>query len=360
MSNVSSLIQKSVRDSHASAARLRKECALDVVMVIDTSGSICDNKQEDCKNWRDQRDAAVHFAEQLAQKQASKVGVLTFSTNAQWRAKLTTDIASVASEIRGLDYVTLDAAWPRWTNLKEALNRAQDELIANPNPDHRQLVMVFTDGEPTAGGAGKVGVDLASHVSAARMAADNLRANFQLSMVAIGKADTNYMQSLVTQPVGENFFPVTTFQSLTKGFIDDILQEICKTPQPTPVPVVPPPPTPQPTPQPPPPPTPSPPHCEKDTRAECESIKDLCFQWTRGHTECRTSFDGRKTCHCVEEDECVRNTTKPLTRGGKWGICRRWVGGKEDPSDVRGEGNPVSWFFTISMDIFATYFKMLR
>jgi len=288
-------------------------------------------------------------------------GVLTFSTNAQWHAKLDTDIASVASEIRGLDYVTLDDAWPRWTNLKEALNRAREELKKIPNPDHRQLVMVFTDGEPTAGGGGEVGSDLAGHVNAAREAAKNVREDFQLSMVAIGAAaNTDFMQSLVTQPVGDNFFHVATFQSLTKYFIEDILQEICKTPQPTPEPIVPPSPTPQPTPQPPAPPTPSPPPCEKDTRAECLSIKDLCFQWTRGHTECRTSFDGRRTCHCVEENECVRNTSKPLTRGGKWGICRRWAGGKEDPSDVRGEGNPVSWFFRVSLDVIATYFKMLR
>merc|ERR1712190_700697 len=188
-------------------------------------------------------------------------------------------------------------------------------------------------------------------MGAARLAADNVRATFQLSMVAIGKAGTSFMQSLVTQPVDQNFFKVETFQSLTKTFIEDILQHICKTPQPTPkptpkptpqptpVPIVPPPPTPQPTP---PPPTPSPPICEKDTRAECESVDNLCFQWARGNTECRASFDGRKTCHCVEEDECVRNATMPLTRGGKWGVCRRWVVGQEDPSDVRGEGNPVS------------------
>jgi len=221
------------------------DCAIDVVMVIDTSGSICDNKKENCQNWQDQRDAAAQFAEQLSQKnQESKVGVLTFSTNAQWHSKLTNNVNSIVSEIRSWDYVTIDGAWPRWTNLKAALDRAGKELLANPNPEHRQIVMVLTDGEPTAGGSAELGHEKA-HVDAARIAADNVRANMQLAMVAIGgAADTSFMQSLVSQPVNENFFPVSTFQSLTTTFIEDILQEICKTAAPTPEP------TPEPTPVP--------------------------------------------------------------------------------------------------------------
>jgi Mg-chelatase subunit ChlD len=355
--NVVSLIQKSVRDIHTGIASLPTDCALDVVMVIDTSGSICDNKGNDCRNWRDQRSAAVHFAEQLAQKPDSKVGVLTFATHTQWHKKLTTDITSVASAIGGLAYATFGPDPDRWTNLKEALDQARDELHANPNPDHRQVVMVFTDGEPTAGGTGKHGHDLPSHESAARMAADKVKAaNFQLSMVAIGKADTKYMKSLVTPPVDENFFPVSKFESLTKSFIENMLEEICdSSPSPTPQPVGPP------TPQTPAPPTPSP-VCEIDTRAECLSIKNLCFQRTRGHTECKESFDGRFTCHCVGENECVRNQSMPMTRDSKWGICRKVLadGVTPDPSDVRGEGNPVTWFFMVSWDIFESYFKILR
>jgi hypothetical protein len=104
------------------------------------------------------------------------------------------------------------------------------------------------------------------------------------------------------------------------------------------------------------PPSPTPPSptpqtsCEKDTRAECESMNGLCFQTARGHTACQTSkIDGKKTCHCIEHDECVHNRTMPLTRGGQWGVCRK------SKEEERGEGNPVSWFFVVSLDIAKTY-----
>merc|ERR1712176_1260693 len=154
-------------------------------------------------------------------------------------------------------------------------------------------------------------------------------------MVAIGKANTAYMQTLVTQPSTDNFFPVKTFDGLTESFINGLIDDLCDA---TPAPA--PPATPSP-------PAPKPPEaiCELDTRAECDTLANLCFQNARGKTACKPSFDGKNTCWCIGEGECVHNRSMPLTRTGNWSVCRK------SETDMRGEDNPVSWFFVVSLDI---------
>lgn len=340
VSNTSSLLQMIARDK---ARVLMQTCALDVVMVIDTSGSICNNVQASCEDWGHQTSSAALFAEQLKKRTGSRLGFLTFSTHANVQAKLGTEFDSIASKLRSMDYVTVDPAWPRWTNIKEGLELAGRELRNKQKADNRRIVLTFTDGEPTAGGGPELG-NGPEHKDAAIKAAKDVKIDSQLTMVAIGQANTAFMRSLVSKPESENFFPISSFDQLTQGsFIDDLIEGICNSATPAP---------PRATPAPAPGPRPS---CQKDTRADCSSMGGLCFQRTRGHTSCETSkIDGRKTCHCQEKDECVYQRDMPFTRGGQWGVCRK------NADEMRGESNPVSWFLVVALDIVSSYAKMLR
>merc|ERR1719343_1467455 len=216
-----------------------QKCALDVVMVLDTSGSICNHMPYSCENWRHQTSSAAIFAEQLKQRTGSRLGVVAFSNSADFQARLGTDFDSIASKLRSLDYVSVDAAFPalRWTNIKEGLELAGQELRNKPTAGNRRIVLMFTDGEPTTGGGLQPGA-YPEHKDAATQAAQNVKVDSQLTTVAIGNANTAFMRSLVSKPESKNFFPVTSFDQLTQGnFIDDLITGICNSATPAPVPM---------------------------------------------------------------------------------------------------------------------------
>jgi hypothetical protein len=127
---------------------------------------------------------------------------------------------------------------------------------------------------------------------------------------------------------------------------------ICATPAPQapPTPGTPPTPSPVQTPPTPSPPTPPPTQCDRDTRGACSQFGGLCFSETRGDTFCNR---GTGTCWCSLSDECAFNRSIALTKGGKWGVCRKHV------NETRGEDNALHWAWLVAKDIMIAYGKSL-
>jgi hypothetical protein len=79
----------------------------------------------------------------------------------------------------------------------------------------------------------------------------------------------------------------------------------------------------------------------------------VCFQRARGSTECRANKNGTNSCHCIGANECVVRRKMPITKEGEWRVCRK------SEEDYRGESNPVSWFFVVSLDIMSSFGKLM-
>jgi Mg-chelatase subunit ChlD len=330
--NGSSLLQTVSQKTHGAIAQLANRCSLDVVLVLDTSGSVgedfgcggCFNKM---------KEAATQFVKDLQEHStASRVALVTFDANARRQSGLSSDFNSVIAEIG-------DIPSPAGgTHLADGLTKALGELSASPKEQDQKVILLITDGQPTVPGDANCNAgtnwNCVTAQEQAKDAADNLKTEARLTIVGVGAAThTGYMQSLATAPPTDNFYPIDNFRGLTDSFIEKLLKDLCQTPSPTP----------EATPSPP---TPPPTVCRKDTEAPC--FQGLCFQRTRGSTTCNPTTD---TCWCVEQNECVFDRKYSTTRGTKWSVCRA----SED--DKRGEENVAKWMTLVSQDIVSAYWE---
>lgn len=324
-----SLLQKVAYDTTAGAAYRASKCSLDVVLVLDSSGSIKDF------NWPKMIQAASTFAANLMKSSGSRLGVLKFSNDVQWISRLSSNIASVKTAVEGAKYEN-----PGWTNTQLALKEAGNEMKSKGSMYSHHIVVVITDGRPTTSkpdasdNCGDSG-DCTPHEENARTQAKFVKSlPCDLAMVAVGDADSTYMKSLVTTPTKDNYFTVNDFLGLSDNFINNLVDKLCERGA-----------------------------CLKDTRATCSSPFNLCFQTTRGATDCvEPSAGAAPTCHCTQDDECVYWVDMLGTKNGSWGVCRKHRAGdpsfQQDPDDVRGEKNAILWFFHVAWDILRSYASM--
>ncbi len=111
---------------------------LDVVMILDTSGSL-----EQADAWDDLKDAAIVFLEYLSQS-VDKMGLVTFQIAAKNQLSLQHNFKGpMTNRINALASVGD-------TNIQEGLRVARDELTANGRPAAAKVVVFFTDGRATA------------------------------------------------------------------------------------------------------------------------------------------------------------------------------------------------------------------
>ena len=116
-----------------SAAPLYAGKGLDVVLDIDRSGSMRDQKIIDAK------DAAKMFVSLLENR--DQVGLVSFSDDARLDLHLTSDFDGARHIIGG--YVA-----GGYTNMRDALRKSIDELKANARTDTIHSIILFTDGVP--------------------------------------------------------------------------------------------------------------------------------------------------------------------------------------------------------------------
>lgn len=119
---------------------------LDIVLVLDTSGSMSGSKMTNLKNAANSFiDATVENNRGLKQDQQTRLAIVQFASGAQTQ--------------RGLDYVTDQNAQQYKntingfsangaTHAEDGLEQAQRVLDSNGREDVQQIVIFFTDGEP--------------------------------------------------------------------------------------------------------------------------------------------------------------------------------------------------------------------
>jgi len=132
-----------------SIAKTVRSCEVpsDVIMAIDLSGSMNNDGDTPPQPLTDAVTAAAAFVEQL--RQTDLVGVVTFATDAELVTPLSGASTQVADTIRNL--VIDPASETGFTNTMDGIRRATEELSsARHNKDARRVVVLLTDGLPTA------------------------------------------------------------------------------------------------------------------------------------------------------------------------------------------------------------------
>ena len=182
---------------------LLSECVVDLVMVIDDSGSIRDNNMP---GQTDNYDRMKTFASALVDRlnigqSASRVGVVTFSNEAITRLYLGDyfDKPSIKRVITDLPYTGGN------TNTTGALRVARQEVLLNSRgdrPSAKNVILLITDGEPTR------------EVNGLDNEVNTVKAS-QTQIIGVGISNVVNevrMRSLVSQP--SFYVPVESFSGL--------------------------------------------------------------------------------------------------------------------------------------------------
>ncbi len=122
---------------------------LDIVLVLDTSGSMAGQKLTSLKNAANNFiDATVDANEGLDQSDQSRISIVTFASGSNVRQQLNyvTDqnVQQYKNTIRGLN--ANGATWA-----EAGLETAQNQLNSHPRQDAQKVVIFFTDGQPNHG-----------------------------------------------------------------------------------------------------------------------------------------------------------------------------------------------------------------
>lgn len=171
----------------------------DVALAIDLSGSMNNDGEEPPQPITDALQAASTFADSLREK--DQISVVTFATDAMLTKQLDTAYETVAQSILALEIAP--AAEAGFTNTVEALRKAGAELASNRhNPDARRVLVLLTDGLPTA--PGDVDVVSEAEVLAQELSAAGVR----VYAVGLGQnVATEFIENIASERTNAYFAP---------------------------------------------------------------------------------------------------------------------------------------------------------
>jgi len=98
---------------------------------------------------------------------------------------------------------------------------ADNLFLSSSKPKEQKVAVVITDGEPTGQGEKRRGGPLTT------IAAGKLKGHARLAIVGIQDGSTEYMKSLASTPLQENYYPLGSFADLTGPFVDTLLEGVC-------------------------------------------------------------------------------------------------------------------------------------
>jgi len=184
---------------------LRCESRLDVILVIDGSGSLGQT------GW----DASIKAGAMLARafgrgQEEVRIAVLLFSYHSEWVQHFSTDFEAAAAKIENLN-------WPRSiTYTANALNTAASELSLGRD-DAQSLVILITDGRPMS-------------MRRTRQAARHLRDQARLMVIPVTRwAPVAAARRWASHPKEDNFLPLDSFEDLENpDKIDLIIADACQ------------------------------------------------------------------------------------------------------------------------------------
>jgi len=203
---------------------------VDVMLVLDRSSSIDGGELTTLKN------AATSFVNTLAPSDpGAKVGMVSFGTTATLDQTLTFDGTDVNTAI-----TAMSIAANSFTNLEQGILLATAELAANGRPGIDDIIVVITDGAPTARGTGgtlvtgPVADPPTANSDAAADAADAAdAAGIEIFVAGVGTnaATETYLEDEIAT-VPANFFSAGDFDAL-----EAILQSLVDCPNGQPLPI---------------------------------------------------------------------------------------------------------------------------
>lgn len=119
---------------------------LDIVLVLDTSGSMSGSKMTNLKNAANRFiDATAENNRGLEQDQQTRLAIVQFASGAETRQNLNYVTDQNAQQYKNtINSFSANGA----TYAEEGLQQAQNVLDRNGRPDVQQIVIFFTDGEP--------------------------------------------------------------------------------------------------------------------------------------------------------------------------------------------------------------------
>lgn len=195
-------------------AKTLRSCELptDVVVAIDVSGSMNNDQDEPPQPLTAVKEAAARFINRLGEKDQS--GVVTFATNGQIVRELSIDKGTAASTVSAIAIDPKEETGS--TNTGSGIDMAATELSSSRhNPDARRVMVVLTDGLPTAPGTTEEAEAFAlERAQAAKDAGVNVYA------IGLGSAvNMDFVTAIASTPA-------EAFQALTANDIDRIYQTI--------------------------------------------------------------------------------------------------------------------------------------
>jgi len=201
-----------------SIAKTVKSCVIptDVAVAIDLSGSMNNDGGTPPQPVTAALQAASEFANDLNEN--DKVSVITFASQAAVTTALTSLHTNVASDILSLTIAPEEEVG--YTNTVAALTAAYDELNSERhNPDARRVLVILTDGLPTAAGDADV-------ISAAIEKANILNENaIEIYAIGLGAGVNQEFISAIASDATNAFFAPTTAD--LEGIYAEITSSLC-------------------------------------------------------------------------------------------------------------------------------------
>lgn len=128
-----------------------KQQPLDIVLVLDQSGSMANNFDKKTSRQAAMKNAVNGFIDKVAKNYtegaAHRISIVTFGSEAKvlqnWTKVDANGTDDLKNKVSGLPETPAGA-----TNVAEGMTKAQTQL-SNAQKDHKKVVVVFTDGVPT-------------------------------------------------------------------------------------------------------------------------------------------------------------------------------------------------------------------
>lgn len=195
---------------------------IDVMMVIDRSGSMASDGDKPPQPLTDVKNAAVLFVNQLGKN--DKAGVVSYADNASEPIdhELSVNFEAVKNSIKS---IIIGTNGLQQTNIADGLQKALSEFSTERHNDSaRKIIIALTDGAPTR--PIKTGDEKYPETTAKSVADEVKKSNVQLYTVGLGnKTNPTFLESLASGP--EYFFTASSSKNLGTIY-KQIATSICK------------------------------------------------------------------------------------------------------------------------------------